>query len=56
MNREEKITPQIQAIINFRNDIIKRTGQMVSMSEAIAGWIALGYAEHYRRKYLNPSN
>ena len=53
MHTVEQTPPQIQAIFDFRNKIIEKTGRNISISEAIAGWIALGYAEQYRTENLN---
>ena len=48
MKQVETIPPQIKAILNFQQELIQKTGRTISISEAIAGWIALGYAEQYR--------
>lgn len=53
MYKEEKIPPHVQAILNFQVEITKKTGREVSLSEAIANWIAFGYAEQYRRAHFN---
>lgn len=53
MYKEEKMLPHVKAILNFQEEISKKTGREVSLSEAIANWIAFGYAEQYRRSYFH---
>ena len=48
MKKVETIPPQVKAILNFQQELMQKTGRIISFSEAIAGWIALGYAEQYR--------
>ena len=50
MNRQSphaEVPPQIQEILRFQSSISRRTGREVSLSEAIANWIALGHADDY---------
>ena len=56
MQTINRVPPQFQAILDYRNDIVKKYGRDVSMSEAIANWIALGHAEKYRTQHLSYIN
>jgi len=51
-----KLSPQFVEIFNFRNELTLKTGREISLSEAIAQWIALGYAEEFREKTYLANN
>ena len=46
------LPPQFTEIFAFHQELETRTGKIISLSEAIAHWIALGYAEDFRNKML----
>lgn len=50
------IPPQMQAILDFQRKMTKKSGNPISISEAIAAWIATGYAEKFREDYLHHSH
>jgi hypothetical protein len=52
MKNTESVPPQIQAILNFQKEITHKSGRNISISEAIAGWIALGFAEQHRKEHF----
>mgnify|MGYP003574710291 CR=1 FL=1 len=46
----QEISPQFKEILQFQSTLTRRSGRPISLSEAIAGWIALGLAEEFREK------
>jgi len=51
-NTKQKSNKQIEAILNYQIKLSIAEGRSVPLYEAIADWIALGYAEHYRKQVL----
>ena len=56
MLTEEKVThkaKQIREILDFQLEISRQFNRKVPLSEAIANWIAQGYAEKFRSQYFD---
>ena len=51
----QDISPQFREILQFQSKLSRRSGRPISLSEAIAGWIALGLAEEFREKHFQLS-
>jgi len=49
-NNQSFSNKQIRAIIDFQNKLSKEEGRVIPLYEAIADWIALGYAEQFRQQ------
>jgi len=41
------LPPQIREILRFKARVSKRAGRDISLSEAIANWLALGYGDEF---------
>ena len=56
MLTEEKVShkaKQIREILDFQFEISRKFNRKVSLSEAIANWIAFGHAERFRDQILH---
>lgn len=43
---------QIKEILDFQFEISRKFNRKVTLSEAIANWIAFGHAERFREQFL----
>ena len=50
------VPPQVQEIFRFQSHLSKRVGRDISLSEAIAHWIALGYADEFIERIHHPAH
>ncbi|RKY83621.1 hypothetical protein DRQ09_09785 [candidate division KSB1 bacterium] len=41
---------QVKAILEFQHQLSREEGRKIPLYEAIANWIALGYAEQFRQQ------
>ena len=48
-----EVSPQFQEIFGLQFKLTRKEGRPVSISEAIAIWIAFGYAEQFRHDHFN---
>jgi|SaaInl4_150m_RNA_FD_contig_21_380910_length_207_multi_2_in_0_out_0_1 hypothetical protein len=52
----KEVSPQFREILRFQSTMSQRSGRQISLSEAIAGWIALGLAEDFRENHYHLSH